>query len=61
MNNPITPDELADEVAAVLDSMMIREETEDVAWLGAYSNISEVVTVEVDGRTFHLSIEDVTK
>lgn len=56
---PFTADDIADEIAAALDSLMVREDTEDPAWLGAYSDTLNEVEVGVNGQTFRVTVEEV--
>lgn len=56
---PFTADDIADTIAASLDSLMVREDTEDPTWLSAYSHTLNETVVTVDGQTFRVTVEEV--
>ncbi len=56
---PFTADDIADEIAAALDSLMVREDTEDPAWLGAYSDTLNEVEVSAGSQKFRVTVEEV--
>lgn len=59
MTQPFTADEIADEIAAALDSRMVREGTEDPTWIGAYSATLNEVEVSTGAQKFRVTVEEV--
>lgn len=59
MSTPFTADEIADEIASALDSRMVREDTEDTTWLGAYSDTLDEVEVVAGNQRFRVIVTEI--
>lgn len=59
MTQSFTSDDIADEIAAALDNLMVGEDSEDPTWLGAYSHILNEVAVSAGNQSFRVTVEEV--